>query len=78
MRFRGLIRKGFPCGFSRRIVGLLFDVEDLVTFHGRYLFRSFQEGGIFNVGLVQLHKLYIIFHIRRLIMLYLAFVQESS
>ena len=55
-----------------------FHEQAFLTFFGCFSVARLETDGIMGAGLVQVHKLYIIFRIRRLIVLYSAFVQRRS
>lgn len=59
--------KGLPCHLYRRGVAPLFITIIFVTFFGCFSVAWPETNVIMAAGLVQVHKLYIIFHIRRLI-----------
>ena len=59
--------KGLPCHLYRQGVAPLFIARVFVTFFGRFSVARPETDVIMNGGLVQVHKLYIIFHIRRLV-----------
>ena len=69
--------KGLPCYFARQDVDPFF-MNRLLKLFGCFSVARPEEDGIMEAGLVQVHKLYIIFRIRRLIVLYPAFVQRRS